>query len=74
LKRSKNGAHSEECSGDMIFMKSTKGLTVVKSVVLSIVAGKCDSSFPSGPLIMSSVQRACCLAQNSYSLERAMVK
>ena len=74
LKRSKNGAHSEECSGDMIVMKSTKGLTVVKSVVLSTVDGKYDSSFPSGLVIMNIVQRACCLPQNSYSLEAVMVK
>ena len=58
----------------MIIMKSTKGLTVVKSVVLSTVAGKYDSSFPSGPVIMSSVQRASCLPQNSYSLEAVTVK
>jgi hypothetical protein len=58
----------------MIVMKSTKELTGVKSVVLSVVAGKCDGSFPSGPVIMSSVQRACCLPQNSYSLKAVMVK
>jgi len=55
-------------------MKSTKGLTVVKSVVLSTVDGKYDSSFPSGLVIMNIVQRACCLPQNSYSLEAVMVK
>lgn len=74
LKRSKNGAHSEECSADMIGMKSTKGLAVVKSVLLSTFAGKYDSSFLSGLVIMSSVLRYCCLPQYSYSLEAVMVK
>jgi hypothetical protein len=58
VKRSTNGPYSEEFSVDMMVMKSTKGLSVVKPVGPSTVPGKYNSLFFLDSIIRRSVQHA----------------